>query len=685
MARSVLLYATVYYYGQRAGLLEETPSGFSFFYFRTYLDSPQALEIDLELPLQTAIFKSKKLFGVFENLLPQGYARRRLAAKARCDIDDQMELLLYYCWPLNAPIALWPMGDKYRNTKRHYRTINIEETQQPEESTTTQPAHPLDPTCCHTTHRPVETPPHYTTDPLTLHPGEPNDLPTPSSFHLESPSNQYTTPPEQTTDSPLTHPSPSPGETPQAPLNLTPSPTPEDTPLTVAPQSDTPPLAPNPTLDTPTQNQEPNNPQDTPSHTPAPPAVANPPDDIPHPLSTNQIPTPPIPPQPNPITVSGPRPDDNQYPDLSHCCPCCFKHLSTQKELENGYHDQCLMRLFATDKPITIDPTVLTNALIVDPNDDDREPPEEIAWHQPVVRLRRRKDGDQERLVECNDCLWEFELKLPSERYDHIVELEATATQMAQAAGLNCLNGGRIRLPNGQFGYIWRRAMIDPMGIPLHRINLGNLNGKHWQNRHAQGLEIDAKHILRRTANPKIALSIFFTTLILALLFGCNSLNHYSFTLTGSPIYSYMLEEPASLIPTALIFPAREAKLGIPLDGNKNLINAQSFANSMLQCGFKNPEILSLLSRFQRPSFATLRVLAAAPLPKGIKRRWLKLIIKNANALAIHTLYRQSEQTTTKVYPEVKKFMNPRPLKRYVQFKFVRHSRFKHTLTERKF
>jgi len=80
--------------GRRAGLIEETSSGFRFTYDAEYLSAPGALAVSLTLPLRAASYESERLHPFFDNMLPEGWLLDRVSRASKIDRRDRLGILL---------------------------------------------------------------------------------------------------------------------------------------------------------------------------------------------------------------------------------------------------------------------------------------------------------------------------------------------------------------------------------------------------------------------------------------------------------------------------------------------------------------------------------------------------------------------------------------------------------------
>ena len=77
-----------------AGVLEETPQGFTFYYDEEYFQDVEQPAISLSLPKTTAIHQSPVLFPFFYGLLSEGINKQTQCRLLQIDENDAFGLLL---------------------------------------------------------------------------------------------------------------------------------------------------------------------------------------------------------------------------------------------------------------------------------------------------------------------------------------------------------------------------------------------------------------------------------------------------------------------------------------------------------------------------------------------------------------------------------------------------------------
>jgi len=89
--------ADIFVHDTKAGVLEETETGYRFQYALGYLSRKQAEPVSLTLPLQDEPYDSQVLFPFFDGLIPEGWLLDVVEDTWKVNPKDRMGLLLVSC------------------------------------------------------------------------------------------------------------------------------------------------------------------------------------------------------------------------------------------------------------------------------------------------------------------------------------------------------------------------------------------------------------------------------------------------------------------------------------------------------------------------------------------------------------------------------------------------------------
>ncbi len=89
--------ADIYVHESKAGILEETETGYRFKYDSDYLSQKNAVPVSLTFPLQDEPYESQVLFPFFDGLIPEGWLLDVVEKTWKVNPKDRMGLLLVSC------------------------------------------------------------------------------------------------------------------------------------------------------------------------------------------------------------------------------------------------------------------------------------------------------------------------------------------------------------------------------------------------------------------------------------------------------------------------------------------------------------------------------------------------------------------------------------------------------------
>lgn len=89
--------ADIYVHDSKAGVLEETETGYQFQYDLEYLSQKNSVSVSLTLPLQEEPYESQVLFSFFDGLIPEGWLLDVVEDTWKVNPKDRMGLLLVSC------------------------------------------------------------------------------------------------------------------------------------------------------------------------------------------------------------------------------------------------------------------------------------------------------------------------------------------------------------------------------------------------------------------------------------------------------------------------------------------------------------------------------------------------------------------------------------------------------------
>ena len=104
--------AQVYVKDKLAGIVTEDENGYSFVYFREYLELKNPTPVSLTLPLQAETYRSNVLFSFFDGLIPEGWMLNIAERNWKINRRDRMGLLLSCCRDCIGDVSIIPINQE---------------------------------------------------------------------------------------------------------------------------------------------------------------------------------------------------------------------------------------------------------------------------------------------------------------------------------------------------------------------------------------------------------------------------------------------------------------------------------------------------------------------------------------------------------------------------------------------
>lgn len=94
-----------------AGVLSEIDDGYSFAYFKEYLENKSNLPVSQTLPIAEQIYTSNILFPCFDGLILEGWLLEIAVKNWKLNPRDRMGLLLSCCKDCIGAVSVIPVED----------------------------------------------------------------------------------------------------------------------------------------------------------------------------------------------------------------------------------------------------------------------------------------------------------------------------------------------------------------------------------------------------------------------------------------------------------------------------------------------------------------------------------------------------------------------------------------------
>lgn len=257
-------------------------------------------------------------------------------------------------------------------------------------------------------------------------------------------------------------------------------------------------------------------------------------------------------------------------------CLFCYQPL-LQEELD--FHGACAKKIFG--QPI---------APVLPYSEEDLEHlAKEIIQSQTAVtgvqaklslHLNRTPKGGLEKRFTIVGLWGEYILKLPTQRYPQLPEVEDLTMHLAQLANIKTAVHSLIRLQSGELTYLTKR-MDRIKGDKLAMEDMCQLTERLTEHKYHGSYEQIGKAIQRYSSTPGLDLVNFFEVVLFSFLTGNADMHLKNFSLLEHPGSGMRLSPAYDLLNTALVNPADPEELALSLNGRKKKLKKLDFVAAM--------------------------------------------------------------------------------------------------------
>ncbi len=257
-------------------------------------------------------------------------------------------------------------------------------------------------------------------------------------------------------------------------------------------------------------------------------------------------------------------------------CLFCYQPL-LQEELD--FHGACAKKMFGQRL-----------APVLPYSEEDLEHlAKEIIQSQTAVtgvqaklslHLNRTPKGGLEKRFTIVGLWGEYILKLPTQRYPQLPEVEDLTMHLAQLANIKTAVHSLIRLQSGELTYLTKR-MDRIKGGKLAMEDMCQLTERLTEHKYHGSYEQIGKAIQRYSSTPGLDLVNFFEVVLFSFLTGNADMHLKNFSLLEHPGSGMRLSPAYDLLNTALVNPADPEELALSLNSRKKKLKKQDFVAAM--------------------------------------------------------------------------------------------------------
>jgi len=263
-------------------------------------------------------------------------------------------------------------------------------------------------------------------------------------------------------------------------------------------------------------------------------------------------------------------------------CLFCYQILTEQG---TDFHPICSMKIFGQPTPPELHfsgkeiETLATEVI---------KSRTTVTGVQPKLSLHLPKEARNKEQRFTIVGLWGgYILKPPVDTYPQLPEVEDLTMHLARMVNIATAPHSLIRMSSGHLAYITKR--IDRAGKgKLAMEDFCQLTERLTEDKYHGSHEQIAKAIHKHSATTGLDLVRFFELVLFSFITGNADMHLKNFSLLEQPGLGMTLSPAYDLVNTALVNPADNEELALPLNGKKRKINLQDFIVAM--SGFKITE-----------------------------------------------------------------------------------------------
>jgi serine/threonine-protein kinase HipA len=257
-------------------------------------------------------------------------------------------------------------------------------------------------------------------------------------------------------------------------------------------------------------------------------------------------------------------------------CLYCYQPLAKN---EQDFHASCSKKLFGQPTPP-----------VLPYSEEDLEPlAQEVIQSQTAVTGVQAKlslhiadttKKDEERRFTIVGLWGGYILKPPTALYPQLPEVEDVTMHLAQLAKIKTAPHSLIRLQSGNLAYITKRIDRTKKG-KLAMEDMCQLTERLTEDKYHGSYEQIGKAIQKYSITPGLDVVNFLELVLFSFLTGNADMHLKNFSLLEQPGLGMTLSPAYDLVNTALVNPADDEEMALPLNGRKKKLKKQDFIAAM--------------------------------------------------------------------------------------------------------
>jgi len=295
---------------------------------------------------------------------------------------------------------------------------------------------------------------------------------------------------------------------------------------------------------------------------------------------------------------------------MSNRCLYCYQDLQAG---EIDFHPLCSKDFFGTPEPPVLDYSFDQMA--------------ELAAQ--VVARSIAVPGVQPKLSLGGNYI----LKPPNPDYPEMPANEHLTMRMAAAFGLRVVPSSLIRLSSGELSYITRRIDRTSDGGKIHMLDLFQV--LEAVDKYKSSMERIGKAIATYAENTLLDLTYLFELTVFSFLTGNNDMHLKNFSMLLQSDGTWDMAPAYDLINVAIVNPADDEELALPIDGRKRKLDRARFTTFGKELGLTDRQIDNVFNRLAKYENLAKDMISTSFLTEALQQQYITLLSERYARLAL--------------------------------------------------
>lgn len=302
-------------------------------------------------------------------------------------------------------------------------------------------------------------------------------------------------------------------------------------------------------------------------------------------------------------------------------CLYCYQPLH---DGETNYHKVCSKKFFGQD---------IAPVLPYAEKDMDNLADQIVKSHITVTGVQAKLSLELEAATKKEPKrftivgLWgSYILKLPTDHYPQLPEVEDLTMHLASAAKINVVPHSLIRLQSGNLAYLTKRIDRTKKG-KLHMEDMCQITERLTEDKYRGSYEQIAKAIKKYSSQPGLDVVNFGELLLFCFLTGNADMHLKNFSLIHTPGQGTILAPGYDLVATALVNPSDTEETALTLNGKKRKIGRSDLVATFDKMGLDTKQQANIFAKMTRAKNKWFELIGNSFITDDLKIRYTDLLV----------------------------------------------------------